>query len=689
MRALPPAVLALALAPHLTAQAGPEDPPSPEPVTPLVIPPPQQVLLPNGLRLVVLESHRQPLLSVRLSIPAGSAFDPAGKEGLADLYAAMLTRGAGERSGAAFAAAVEDIGGTMGASAGPDHLLLQADLVSTHAASAFDLIADAVLRPVLDGRELEAVRQQTLNAIAAGLEDPGSLAARVFLLATYRNHPYGRRPSPQSVQAITRADLEAFRRARVRPAGSVLVLAGDITLADARRLVTRSLSAWRGARPASFPASPAAASPKEILLVHAGGIQDANILIGRTTFAGADTGYYAAAVLSHILGVGPSSRLGTALATGHDWPAAFGASYLRTARLGLFQASATVPAVAADSALRTLYAEAARLRTALVSPAELDRAREHLAGAYALRLQTTSQLAGAFTEAQLLGLPTRSLSMHRPRLLGVTAVQVRAMARRVLPATGMVTVVVGDAARLYQPLSRIGTVRIFAVDGRPLTPEAVEPKSVPLTLVPSRVAGRVDSLAILADGRTVGMQVTRLARTGDSLTFLEETVLGTMLSQTTTLTFDTAGRMRSVRQSGTARGQDTKIEVAYAGGRVRGTARVAGAESPRSFTIDTSVSDRVVDDNGIQAILPLLRWDINVRWTFEVFAAGENAIRRLTLTAADLTRITVPAGTFDCYRADLEGGNQRVSFYVASAPPHRVVRVELANSPIQFVAVNP
>jgi zinc protease len=673
----------------LEAQTAPEEPPAPGPVTPLGLPQPQQVLLPNGLRLVVLEQHRQPVVSIRLSLPAGSAFDPAGKEGLADLYAAMLTRGAGPRSGLGFATAVEDVGGTMGASAGPDHLLVQADVVSAHAALAFELIADVILRPTLDAGELEGVRQHTLNAIASGLEDPGSLAARVFLLATYRSHPYGRRPSPQSVQAITRADLDAFRRGRVRPTGSVLVVAGDITLAEARRLATQSLSAWKGLRPSPLPAVPPAASPREILLVHAGGIPDANILIGSTTFAGADTGYYAAALLSQILGVGPGSRLAEALATGHSWPAAFGASYLRTARLGLFQASATVSAVAADSALRAMYAEAARLRTALVSANELDRARESLAGAYALRLQTMSQVAGAFTESQLLGLPARSLSTHRARILGVTATQVRAMARRVLPARGMVSVVVGDAARLYRPLSEVGTVRIFAVDGRPLSPEAVEPKPVPLTLVPSQAAARVDSLAILADGRTVGMQVTRLTPAGDSLTYVEETVLGTMLSQTTTLTFDTAGRMRSLDQSGKARGQDTRIQLKYGTGRVRGTALVAAGDGPRTIAVDTAVSDGIVDDNGIQALLPLLRWDINVRWAFDVFASGENVIRRLTLTAADLTRVSVPAGTFDCYRADLEGGTQRVSFFVASKPPHRVIRVEIANSPIEFIAVNP
>ena len=58
-------------------------------------------------------------------------------------------------------------------------------------------------------------------------------------------------------------------------------------------------------------------------------------------------------------------------------------------------------------------------------------------------------------------------------------------------------------------------------------------------------------------------------------------------------------------------------------------------------------------------------------------------------TAADITQVATPAGTFECYRADLEGGQQRVSFFVTTAAPHRIVRVELANSPVVFVAVSP
>ncbi len=672
----------------LRAQQPAAEPPAAAPVTAAALPRAQEALLPNGLRLVLLAQHRQPVVSVALTVAAGSAFDAEGREGTADLLAALLTRGGGARGAAEVARAVEEVGGSLSAIADPDQLTLQADVISPQAALAFELMADALLRPTLDSAEFAGQRDRTAASLSQGLGDPGTLGARVFLIGTYRESPYARRPTPQSVAAITRQDLLAFHRARVRPAGALLVVAGDITLVEARRLALRWFGGWKGLRPAALPAPRLSPVPKGILLVHAGGAREANIVLGSTTFAGTDTAYYAAAVLNRILGDPRAGRLARVLVSQAGWTQAAGSSFLRTARLGLVQATTTVPAEVADSAVRVMYAEATRLRADLVPARELERAREAVAGAFALQLQTASQLAATVSEARALGLPTTYLAGYRPRVLAVTAAQVRAVARRMLPEAGVVTVVVGDASKLYDRLSAIAPVRIFAADGRPLSPEQVQPTAAAWQLDTAPVAPRIDSLVIVAQGQTVGLQVARIARAGDSLVYVEQTALGTVLSQTTTLVFEPAGRMRSLDQHGTVRGQDTRIQLRYATDRVRGTADLATAAGPRHVDVDTPVPPGVVDDNAVQAVLPLLPWALNRRWSFPVFASGENLIRTLTLTAADITQVSVPAGTFECYRADLEGGPQRVSFFVTTAAPHRVVRVELANSPIVFLAVN-
>lgn len=689
MRPAPLAFAVFLIVTSLDAQQVPPEPPDPAPLAPPRLPAAQETLLPNGLKLVVLEQHRQPILSVSLSLPAGSAFEPAGKEGLTDLLAALMTRGAGSRSGAEVATQVESVGGSFSAAADPDALTIQADLLSTHAALAFDLISSAVLHPSLDSQEVALWSRQAASTLAASLGEPTTIAGRVFLATSYRNHPYGRRALPQSVVGIRRADLLAYLKARARPAGSVLVVAGDMTLAEARKLAIASFGGWKGIRPTPLEAATPAPAPPGIILVHAGGVKDATIVVGNMTFTGADSSYFAATVLSRILGEDGRGRIGRALNVEHPWSALAGASFLRSTSRGLFQVTATVSAEDADSALHEIYAQLRRMRTDTVSGLELQRAGESLAGGFALRLQTVGQLGRAFTETRQLGLPATYLATYRQRIVGVSATQVRTVARRIFPESGTVTVVVGDAGRLYAPLSRIRKVAIFSVDGRPLTPAAIQPRAATLAFDVSRVAGRTDSMAILTEGKVVGLQVTSLSRDGDGLAYVEQTALGNAISQTTKVTFDTAGHMRGLDQVGRVRGQDTRIHLAYGSGRVQGSATTAGPAGPRTITVDTAVSTSIVDDNAIPAILPLLKWDINTRWTIQVFASGENLIRTMTLTAADLTQVAVPAGEFECYRADLEGGPQRVSFYVTSTPPHRLIRVELPGSTFEFVTVNP
>jgi hypothetical protein len=169
--------------------------------------------------------------------------------------------------------------------------------------------------------------------------------------------------------------------------------------------------------------------------------------------------------------------------------------------------------------------------------------------------------------------------------------------------------------------------------------------------------------------------------------YVERSAISSSLAQTTTIVFDSAGRMRRVNQVGKVRGQDTRIALDYTGGRVRGSALIVARDGPRTLTVDTAVAGAVVDDNAIQSLIPALPLALNTRWTFNVFSSGEYLVRPMSLTVADLTRLTVPAGTFDAYRVDLDGGPQQVSYYVTRQPPHRIVRLTIANTPVEFLAV--
>ncbi len=670
----------------LSAQEYPATAPGPTPLTPANLPPLQEAMLANGLRLILIESHEQPLLSLVLTLPAGTVYDPAGKEGVAEMVAGLLTRGAGDRSADELNAAIENVGGSLSASTGPDFLTIQADVLSTEAALAFELVGDVTLRPAFALGELEVLRRQATADLQNELSEPAAVGARVLALGLYGTHPYGRRATPQGISAIARTDLLSFHAAHVRPGGSLLVIAGDLTLPRAKQLAESTFGKWAGTAPAPLFPKPPVHTRTETILVHRPGAPRSIILIGNLTFTSTDTTYLATLVASHLLAGGKDSRLARSLGHQHRWADNPESSITRPRGEGAFEVSADVPTEATDSALHEILLQRRRIGTEPVPAPELEAARNALAGSFPLGIQTVSQLAAAVAEARALGLPATDLRMYRSRLSAVSALQVVKAARRSLRADSNLIVVVGDGSRIYAALTHLGPVRLVSTEGNPLTPADLVVRKGPVDLDLSQLQPRTDSLIVLLQGRAAGTEVTKLEKTAMGYRYIDESRITGFVQQTTEIDLDARAAMRRVTQTGKMQGQDTRIELAYDDRRVTGSARVMSPQGPKAFAVDTLIPPGTLDDNAVQALLPAFRWSASARWELWVFSSGENRVEQMTLVVTGVGKVSVPAGEFECYQAELSGGTQRVAFYVTTAKPHRLVRIAIAGAPIEFVA---
>src|SRR5712691_607445 len=228
----------------------PTRPPRPASLKPVRFPPFQETVLLNSLSFVVIENHEQPVVAASLSFRAGSSFDPSGKEGLSEIVAELLTKGTASRSAEQIAAAIEGVGGAINASSGLDFLTLTTDVLSDPVELAFEMLGDVVKNAAFPAPELDLARTRYLSNLQDQLSRPEIVAERSFAKELYGSHPYGRSPTSASYRAITRDDVTQFAAQRVRPAGALLVVAGDVTLAQVRALVSTSFAGWRGAAPA-------------------------------------------------------------------------------------------------------------------------------------------------------------------------------------------------------------------------------------------------------------------------------------------------------------------------------------------------------------------------------------------------------------------------------------------------------
>ncbi len=119
----------------------------------VALPPVERVVLDNGTVILLNEKPDVPLIGIQAIVKGGAVTDPAGKSGLASLFASLIEKGAGERNAAGFAEAVDSVGGNLRASAGLESMTISADFLSRDADRMVELLADMLRRPKLDEEE--------------------------------------------------------------------------------------------------------------------------------------------------------------------------------------------------------------------------------------------------------------------------------------------------------------------------------------------------------------------------------------------------------------------------------------------------------------------------------------------------------------------------------------------------------
>jgi len=669
----------------LAGQGFPTTPPKPTPLTPVRFPPFKEATLPNGLQLVVIEHHEQPVVSVTLSFRAGGIYDPAGKEGLSGLVAELLSKGTDGRGAEQIAATIEGVGGSLSASSGDDFLTISADALSDQAGLVFDLLGDVTLHATFPESELELARTRALSALALQLSQPAAVAQRFFGREIYGRNPYGRGATRESYRAVTREDVTQFARQRLRPVGALLVVAGDVTDAQVRELAAKAFADWRGAPPPS-PALPAPATrvATDILLVHRPGSAQANVALGNTTILPADPVYYPGRVATQVLGGGADSRLFLILREQKSWTYGAYASLHRYRGLGYWQATAEVRTDVADSALRELLHQVDRIRTELIPDSELAATKGFLVGTFPLTIETPSQIASQVANVKLLGLGDEYLRLYRDRLSSVSALQARAAAARLYRRGALTIVVVGDGAKLYDRLQAIAPIRMVDVDGKPLTPADLAPPTGPVALDTGQFAAHTDSSRVVIQGKPMGFTVSEIRRPSDSLIYAERSNLGdgAFQQQTTLMLEPASGLVRQVDQVTVQQGQKAETHLTYAAGRVKGTSAAPQPDgSVKRFDVDTALPPGTVDENAVPFVVPALSLAPGKTFAMTFFTPSENAVKVLTFKVGAPEAVTVPAGTFQGFRIDVTGSRVPFTMYVGTDTPRRLLKTEFVGQP--------
>ena len=489
--------------------------PEPGPAPQINIGKPITFTLPNGLQVFVVENHKLPRVTYSLVLDS----DPilAGdKAGLTTFVGDMLMGGTTTRTKDELDEAIDRIGARIGASS----TSANASSLKKYNDQLLDLFADVLFHPAFPPSELDKLKKQAISGLAAAKEDPKSIASVVRDAVMYgKDHPYGETETEETVENIQVADIKNYYDTYFKPNIAYLAIVGDITAAEAKKLVNTYFSDWeRGDVPQHEWPVPQAPSGTKVNLVNRPTSAQSVISVGYPfELQPNNPDVIAVSVVANVLGGSASSRLFQNLREDKGYTYGAYGSIRPDELVASLNTSASVRNAVTDSATQEFINELKRMGEHTITQQELDLAKASLAGSFGRSLEQPATIARFAINTERQQLPDDYYQNYLKNLDALTLDQINATAAKYVHADQLQITVVGKTDDFADQMARFGEVQYYTVTGDPEVKVAITDASVTAEGVVDKyleAIGGKEKLAAVNTMRTVseadvqGMTIT-------------------------------------------------------------------------------------------------------------------------------------------------------------------------------------
>lgn len=415
---------------------------------------PKSFVLKNGIKVMVVEDHKLPIVSASFSMTRTPQLYK-DKNGVNTFISAMLSEGTTKRSKAEFDEAVDLLGATVNAHASGGY----ATALSKDFEKALALLAESMMEPAFEQQSFDKVKEQYLTSLQANERNTNTIARRVNRLITFSsNHPYGEFETVENAKGITLQDVKNEYKRAFMPNESYLVLSGDITEKEARRLVDKFFASWaKGNLQEKAVPVIAPASKTQVFVVDVPTASQAVMYVGnlvKNTQHNPD--HYALSVANQVLGGGTDGYLFMNLREKNSYT--YGAySGIGTDKFGAsFNASANVGNAVVDSAVYETLKEMERLMNEPAETSAINLVKSKETGRFALSMENKATTAHFAINIDREKLPKDYYSNYLKNISKVNAADIQRVAKQYMNVNAMNIVVAGKAEEIGPRLERLG-----------------------------------------------------------------------------------------------------------------------------------------------------------------------------------------------------------------------------------------
>ncbi len=405
-------------------------------------------VLPNGIVVLGRANFSSPSVTISGYIASGSLLDPDDKLGLADFAASALTRGTEQHSFDELYNELEAVGASIGFDSGMTSTGFHGHALVEDLGLLLRLLSETMRQPTFPRTEVEKLRHHLLAGLAIREQDTADMADITFDEILYKGHPYARVEdgTPQTIKAITRADLVKYHRKAFGPRGMVMAIVGAVEPKRAASLVRRALGDWENPSQAELPE---VSDPKRLTATvkrhhRIAGKSQSDIVIGTNGPRRKDPDHMAAALGNSVFGqFGMMGRIGKSVRE------TSGLAYYAYSNLssGIGPGSWTVNAGVNPANVRQasdlIIKEFERFVTEGVTPEELDDSKANFVGRLPLSFESNTGVATALINIERYGLGLDYYRMYDEKVRGITREAVLEVARKYIDPGRLAVAVAG------------------------------------------------------------------------------------------------------------------------------------------------------------------------------------------------------------------------------------------------------
>ncbi|MGE4132887.1 MAG: M16 family metallopeptidase [Bdellovibrionales bacterium] len=444
--------------------------------------------LKNGMKVVLVESHKSPVLSIQMWVRTGSADEKKGEEGISHFIEHLVFKGSRRFKVGEIAAAVEGAGGELNAFTSFDQTVFYVTISKQFQNVGLEVISEMMGFPTFDEKEINNEREVVIEEIKRSNDSPHQQASRLLFSTVYKKHPYGIPVIgfPENITNVSREQLVQYYRARYSPQNMTLVVAGDFEAPNMRKLIQKQFGDFEKTRLRVVKRPSFKLQKSEKVAVRKSAFAETILHLAFPVPKAAHKDIAALEVFALILGQGESSRLNRRLRMNQHLVNFIGSSVFTAKNPGFLAISLSLNKEDIDKALEVLQDEVLRIFTEPPTDEEMRKAVTNLVSEQFYHQETVDGLARNYGHFEdLFGAPDY-FAKFLAQVEKLTVQDVLKTARKHLAAGGFsIVVMTGEGeVDLEKPLKKwAGSLKKRLRAARPSPIKMKKGKAKPLSFI--------------------------------------------------------------------------------------------------------------------------------------------------------------------------------------------------------------